>query len=440
MKRIYKTMAAVTAGLLIVGLTVSTIVFHSQKESLKNQLGAVYTKAFEQLLTDVDSLKAKLYKLNASSGTGQYTMLLMDVWRQTGDTESSLSALPVSYAGTSTLTQFINRTGDYCRYLSEKLTSGGTLTQDDYNQIRQLAVSCGEVYDELGTLYTTGYPDENGFAEDVFLASDEEAGNLDFSNQQFPRLIYDGPFSESTENKQPEGLGGFEVAREQAARTAAEFLGVDAGTLADAGEQNGLIPCYGFSGVRDGKSFEISISKQGGQVLWYMCESCGGISAIPTDEKYAELTASARQFLTQKGYGQTAASYAQFYDGMAVINLAPVQDGIVLYPDLIKVWVDIPSAAVVGMDAQNYLMSHKARDLNGLTVPEDEARQTLTAGIEIKGVRLALIPTDTNEEKVCWEYTGSKDGQDYIIYIDARTGAQEDIFVIQHTNNGTLVM
>jgi len=440
MKRIYKIIASITAGLLIVALTVSTIVFHSQKISLKNQLTAFYSKAFEQLMTDVTSLEAKLYKLNASNGLNQYTMLLMDVWRQTGDTEGSLAALPVSYQTTSTLTQFINRTGDYCHFLADKIARGENLTDDDFEQIKQLAQACGEVYDELGNLWQQGYPGDEGFSEDVFLASDVQAGNLDFTNQEFPRLVYDGPFSESTEDKQPEGLGTAQVTRDQAAQAAAQFLGIDAATLTDAGEQNGTIPSFGFTGEQNGKSFEIYISKQGGQMLWYMGSSDGGISAVPTDEKYAELTNTAQQYLIDKGYGESASSYAQFYNGMAVINLAPVQEDVILYPDLIKVWVDIPTLTVIGIEAHNYLMSHKARTLEKPKLTEEEAKQKLTSSISVSDARLALIPMDTNQEKLCWEFTGSLDGQDYLIYINAQTGVEEDIMMIQHTNNGTLVM
>lgn len=439
MKRIYKIIASVTAGLLIVALTVTTIVFHSQKVSLKNQISAFYSKSFEQLMTDVTSLEAKLYKLNASNGLNQYTMLLMDVWRQTGDTESSLAALPISYQSTSTLTQFVNRTGDYCHFLADKLARGENLTDEDFEQIKKLAESCGQVYEELGDIWQQGYPGDEGFAEDVFLASDVQAGNLDFTNQEFPRLVYDGPFSESTEDKQPEGLGTAMVTRDQAAQAAAQFLGIEASALADTGEQNGTIPSFGFAGEQNGKSFEIYISKKGGKVLWYMCTSDGGISAVPTDEKYAQLTDAAQQYLIDKGYGESAPSYAQFYDGMAVINLAPMEGDVVLYPDLIKVWVDIPTATVLGIETHNYLMSHKLRVLAEPTLTQDEARKKLTNGIEVKSVRLALIPMDTNDERLCWEFTCS-DGQDFLIYVNAKTGVEEDIMMIQHTNNGTLVM
>ena len=139
------------AGALILGLSAYSIVLHDQNISLNNQISAVYQRSFEELMTDMNSLQTKLYKLEAATGLNQYSMLLTDVWRQTGDTAGSLSALPVSYAGTSTLTQFINRTGDFCRSLLRKLSLGQSITQEEYDQIKKLAASCGEIIKPPGT-------------------------------------------------------------------------------------------------------------------------------------------------------------------------------------------------------------------------------------------------------------------------------------------------
>ena len=227
-------------------------IFHHLKRQntrgLNNQITAVYRKAFDDLTSDVASLQTKLCKLEAAGDTNQYTTLLMDVWRQTGDTESSIAALPVSYTATSPLTQFINRTGDYCRYLSQKLALGQEITDDDMTQLRALADSCSEVSAAIDELRTQGYLSAASVEDIAFLAEAPMAGTLDFTNQEFPRLIYDGPFSESTENKQPEGLGGEMVSAEQAAQTAADFLGVDAALLANDCDQEGTMPAYGFFG------------------------------------------------------------------------------------------------------------------------------------------------------------------------------------------------
>ena len=424
----------------LVGISAYAIILDSQNRNLKNQMTAVYQKSFEELLTDMDSLKTKLYKVEAATGLNQYSLLLMDVWRQTGDTESSISALPVSYNGTATLTQFVTRTGDYCRALLKKLSLGQEVTDEEIKAVNELAASCEEVSASLGELYRQGYPSDAGFAAEVFIPEDETAGNLDFSNQEFPRLQYDGPFSESTENQKPQGLGSKQVTQEEAADAAAKFLQVDTTVLTYDGECNGRIPCYQFSGETDGLVWLIAITKMGGQVLWYRGDNGGGISAVPTDARYAELTKAAQKYLKDNGYGDSAPSYAQFYNGMAIINLAPVEHEVVLYPDLIKIWIDISSGKVVGMDANNYLMSHRKRSFAEPKLDVKAAREKIPQSLMVSKTRLALIPLDSGKEKLCWEFTGKIQSRDYILYINAETGLQEDILMIQHTNDGTLVM
>lgn len=440
MRRIYKIIAALTAGAVVVGLSVYSIVLDNERIRLENQVSGFYQGAFESLVTDVDSLKTKLNKLEAANGPNQYSVLLMDVWRQTGQTESSIAALPISYQSTSALTQFINRTGDYCRYLSTKLANGEELTADDLAQAQSLARTCGELSVKINELWQQGYISDVGIAASGLMTESTAGSGLDFTNQEFPRLIYDGPFSESTENKQPEGLGSNVVSKEDAQIAAGQFLSLDSNALTYTGDLNGTIASYGFSGQQNGIPFTIYISKQGGQMLWYMSQRDTGISAVPSDERYAQLVGIAREYLLTKGYGETAASYAQFYGGMAVINLAPVENGVVLYPDLIKVWVDISGSDVAGVDANNYLMSHKTRDIPAPTLTKEDAQAKLNSAITVTGTKLALIPLATNEEKLCWEFTGMVGENEYIVYINAVTGVEEDILMIQDTNEGKLVM
>lgn len=440
MKRIHKLIAMVTAGLLIVGLSVYAIVLHNERNDLKRQVTTIYTRAFEDLLTDVSSLEGKLYKLEAASGLNQHEMLLMDVWRQAGETQGAISALPVSFAGSGPLTQFVNRTGDYCHSLSRKLALGEVLTEDDFKQIGKLAESCREIYASLDAVWRDGiYPGDAGFLSGIYMA-DTQGANIDFANQEFPRLMYDGPFSESTENKKPEGLTGGEVTSQKAAQAAAKFLEISPDALKLEGECGGNISCYNFAGEKDGTQFRIFITKKGGHVLWYMSSHDGGISAVPTDEKYGQLSQAAQRFLRDKGYGESAPSYAQFYNGLAIINLAPVEKEVVLYPDLIKVWVDIPTGRIIGFDANNYLMSHKSRSFDTPELTKEQAQEKINGGIKVEKTRLALIPLESGTEKLCWEFTGSYNGHDYIIYINVKTGVEEDILIIQHTNDGTLVM
>jgi len=434
--------AMIAAGLLFVGLSIYTIVLDSERDALRIQLSAQNEQAFEELLSNVAELEAKFYKLEAANGLNQRSILLMDVWRQAGETESSIAALPVTYGGTCRLTQFVNRAGDYCRMLTHKLAKGEDLSDDDYAQIQVLAGACRDIYSSLEATWQNGtYPGDAGFGTGIYmLAAGEGSASLDFPEQEFPRLMYNGPFSEATENKAPEGLGGNKLTAQQALQAAAEFLDIETAALVFAGECAGDIPSYIFKGEKQNIPFSILITKQGGHVLWYMSSHDGGISAIPTDEKYERLSGAAQRFLRTKGYGASAPSYAQFYNGLAIINLIPQEQGIVLYPDMIKLWLDIPTGKVVGFDANNYLMSHKKRSFEQIALNRKQAEEKINGGVEVQSARLALIPLESGKEQLCWEFTGTMNDHDYLIYINVKTGIEEDIMMIQHINDGTLIM
>ena len=72
----------------------------------------------------------------------------------------------------------------------------------------------------------------------------------------------------------------------------------------------------------------------------------------------------AEDFLSTLGYEEMHPSYAQYYNGAVVFNYAATQNGVVLYADLVKVTVDRNTKTVIGLDAQNYLFSHRTRELS----------------------------------------------------------------------------
>jgi germination protein YpeB len=105
------------------------------------------------------------------------------------------------------------------------------------------------------------------------------------------------------------------------------------------------------------------------------------------------------------------------------------------------VWIDISASRVVGLDMYNYLMSHKQRDLPTPTFTKEQAQEAVSSRMEnVESTRLALIPLASGAEKLCWELEGTVNGNEFLIYINVETGVEEDILMIQHTNDGTLVM
>ena len=60
--------------------------------------------------------------------------------------------------------------------------------------------------------------------------------------------------------------------------------------------------------------------------------------------------------------------------------------------------------------------------------------------LTIESEDLAYIPTQFKTEIFCWEFKGKVKDTEFLVYINAETGKEEDILVIKNTPNGTLTM
>lgn len=125
------------------------------------------------------------------------------------------------------------------------------------------------------------------------------------------------------------------------------------------------------------------------------------------------------------------------YDGNILFNFAYKQDNITIYPDLIKVKVVLDTGEIVGFDASTYYLNHKEKKLGKPAISQEEAREKVKVEFDINSIRLALIPKGKTEV-LCYEYKGRYRDGDFIIYINAMDGTEEQILQIIHDENGTL--
>ena len=125
-------------------------------------------------------------------------------------------------------------------------------------------------------------------------------------------------------------------------------------------------------------------------------------------------------------------------DGIITINYAYTQNDVVIYPDLIKLKIALDNGEIMGIETKGYLNSHEERNIEEVKVSKETAKENLNKNLEIKSENLAIIPTEWKTEVLCWEFKGTVDDTDFLVYINAETGKEEDILVIVDTPNGTL--
>ena len=92
----------------------------------------------------------------------------------------------------------------------------------------------------------------------------------------------------------------------------------------------------------------------------------------------------------------------------------------------------------MGIETTGYLNNHETRDTSKVSITTEQDKKDLNKNLDIQSESLAIIPTEWQSEILCWEFKGKIDDTDFLVYINADTGKEEDILVIVNTPNGTL--
>lgn len=382
-------------------------------------------RAYYSALDSLTNLEADLSKALVASGPGQHALLLGRVSSLAGAASENLSALPAAYGADESGLKFLGQTADYAQTLAAAAAEGRTLSETDVRQLAQLMQKSGELRRHL--------ENGEGFAYDA--PSEEQK----LSGIEYPSLLYDGPFSDGVRQGAPRGLSGEEITSEQAVEAGRAFLG--AARAQRASDMQGPIPCWGVSAETDGVTITLQVTRQGGKILWMAPETAG----FETKLGMEACVARAREFLESHGFGEMEPSFTQQYDGLAVISFAAVQDGVTLYPDLVKAQVRMDTGEVVGLEANNYWMNHTERENLAPQVDEQQALRAVSGHLTVTGSRLCVIPVDDGldsgkTEKLCWEFAGEWNGSRYFVYIDAETGEEEKVLKVVAGNGGTLTI
>ena len=135
------------------------------------------------------------------------------------------------------------------------------------------------------------------------------------------------------------------------------------------------------------------------------------------------------------GFGQMEPCFVQQYDGMVVANFAAVQDGVLLYPDQVKVQVSMESGRVVGAECSQFLMNHVPRERLEPAIGEADARDMLSSRLAVRESRLCVIPQEEGE-CLCWGFEGEYASNRYWVFVDANTSEAVQILRVAETADG----
>ncbi len=364
--------------------------------------------------------------------------------------QMAMSALPWSGQELEQMSGFLSKVGDYASTLSRTVGGNGGCSPEELSNLTELAetasvmqlnlqdmqarmmagrLTMGEVYDA---------PRKIGAEEEGAPLAGTVLRSMEAEFPELPTLIYDGPFSESMTKPKALFLEDLAETDEAAARSAAAgFLGVPEAEVAFQGSCGGPIPCRIFSAYMGGGEYTVYVTDRGGCVLSALCSRLPGSPKLSVSAALSE----AEEFLQRQGIPDMAESYHMIENGVLIVNYEYEQNGVLCYPDLIKIGVALDNGSISCYDARGYLNCHYDRNLPDAEISEQEAAGTISSALTTEGHRLAVIPSPGGEERLCHEFVcRAEEDKHFVVYVNAITGAQEKILILLEDESGTLTI
>ncbi len=411
--------------------------------NFETQVDNVYKRNLYDLVESVNNVETKLSKIVISTNKDFQNKTLLEVANNTDLAELCLASLPLSQTTMMDSYRFINQVGGFTKILAEKIAKGQNLSESDKISLEEIKTAISKIKKGMNDFVLDQEKDYAILDENWAKIKQEDntfsAKFLTFENQDlnFPIMIYDGPFSDSQLNFQVKGLTG-EMVTQEVAEKEIEKSFKNISSTKYQGEINSKFETYNFEvQTTNGHTLFAQVSKKGGNIITVS----GTDDGLKTDKiSMEEGEKIALNFAKENQIENAVCVWSDTLENCGYFNITPTENNIILYPDLVKVKVDMSSGVVIGYDSATYFTNHTKRLFPPVKISKETAKKTLPKNYQISKGRLVLAPLDYSREILCWEFEGEKDGEQYYFYINAENGKEENILKVIKTEDGSKLM
>ncbi len=385
----------------------------------------------QSLYLACDSLKnmdANLGKVAVSHDVKHQAEMLARLSSCANEVNNQLANLPIEgRVCLQKCEKFANQTQDYATFLVGKLASGQSLSQQDRTNLKNLQRVAQNLYDVF-----QNYAESDSA---MFITNGcglEGVGDLtDMLNQaqdnafEYEKLIYDGPFSDSVEQKSIKC--DKKITPQQGSQVVQEYFGENKFLH----QIKGKCPMF----VYQTQKGEVTLTADGKVVEYEATQQFEGKKIYKMD-KCIQI---AQEFCQKLGYDVQGIWVSNLQDYVTYVNCAPVVDGVIVYPELIKVAVDTSSGEVVGLEAKAYLTNHVERQIQWGNISQEQCRQKIDQTLRVTNVAKSLVQVN-NKEFCAYEFECTDGQNQYYVYVDSATGKEITIFKVIANTEGHTVM
>ncbi len=445
-------------GILVIALAVGFSIYeYNAKNQAERMLTNSFSQSFYEASTHTHNISSILEKLYVTSKPEQKILMFAELYKNATAAQTNLGRLPYSPVSINTSMKFLSQVGDFSYQMLNKSSRGEELTDEDSKILVSLTKFSKTLDDEFKNI---GQDLDDGNSIDwnaVQKYGNENLKEASSTNiygsmtevqkqfQEYPSLLYDGPFSDHIENMKPLYLKDLKMISEEEAKEIAINLfpneNITKAVLSKEinTDEDYTIPIYRFTLLKDNEEEEdstikVDITKQGGKVLWMLNykENKTQIEKV-TLEKAKTI---AESYLKKIGFDNMEVNYFEKSNGNAVFNFASVYNDIIMYSDLVKVKVSLDDGDIVGLETLGYIMMHRNRNLPEMKISEDKAKTFVNKDFKISHIKKALIPLESKKEILCYELLGTSNNSEFLVYINAENGYQEKVMKVLRGEDG----
>jgi len=409
---------------LVVILTCVLIAYYQVYTSSKqnaNVLEGVYTSSYYSMVDNVNNLAVDLSKYSTLSTEKAKREKIQDMMIDCNYILGGLGILPIDQQNVVAATKFFNQVNGLCEAYLNTLNNNKTLSIEQELMFDKIALVVGKIKSNLNEqnygMYDTGFNfvDASIFDNTGMNELSAGMGDLTDSSVEYPSMIFDGPFSTALETKEVNGLPKEEISKQQAKEYLQNVVYKNRNVkIKFERETSGDVATYDFLIEIEGKKFNAQVSKRGGLLITLSGYAEGG-DAIMNGEQSTEM---AKTFANNIGFENMESVWLEIHENVAYVNLAPKENGVIMYPDLVKVKVDMTSQEIIGFEALNYAFNHVDRNFE-FNVSLQEAEKLLGFDYEIIKTEKTIIRLDTGKEVAAFEFMTERIDGMYFYYIDA---------------------
>ncbi|QGU94118.1 germination protein YpeB [Clostridium bovifaecis] len=449
-KRIAYTIAV---AFIVVFSTTFAILMTLERTDYRNYLQGEYSKSMYQLIDSVKNIKTDLSKSSIVGSKEQGLVAFGSISKYADIANDKIHSLPIPQEDLDGTSKFLTQVSDFAYSIVRASSQGRDLSDKDYENIESLKNEADYLLIQLNEVQqdiNEGKVKWGEIRKKVSLGlnkANESLVSSKFKNiqtqvVQYPALIYDGPFSENILEVKPRILGMKEVTEAEAKSVVKNLLGANrVETITRREDGKTKILSYSFNvslkGREKGEEVVCEVSKNGGKVVYLIDNR--GVEGAKIDVKKAAALGS--DYLSKLGYKNMQPTYTMKHDSTVTVSYVYHEKDIPIYPDQIKLKIALDNGNIVGIESQQYLVSHtEKRDIPKPKISKDKAREKVGKNLKITSTGLAIIPTENNKEVLCYEFVGKHRDEDFIVYINAETGYEQKILQIIKTLDGELTI